>query len=135
MALISAALEIFASNSSPPSLVSFFPWAQQPSRSRVFCVCSNLSQIITNYSVWPRLLLDQPAIVALLIISTAGFVACLKTQKHSSLLPLETAYLDKGPCQDLFQDSKGGSAVAAQERSVRAPSVSCRLVKAYLLPR
>lgn len=133
MALIPAALEMVGSSSTPPPLCFCLPLSPAtPQKS--FFTCFNLSQIITNYSVWSRLLLDQPATVALFIISTAGFAASLKTQKHSSLLPLGTAYPDKGLCQDLFQDCQGRSAVAAQEHSVRAPSISCRLVKAYLLP-
>lgn len=105
MTLIAAALEMVGSDLSPPPS-SLFPSSPGPSNPAevFFCVCSNLNQIITNYSVWPRLLLDQSATVALLIISTAVFVACLETQKHSSLLPLETAYPDKGLCQGLFQD-------------------------------
>lgn len=48
-----------------------------------FFLCSHLSQIITNYSVWTKLLLDQPATPAVIVISTTGFAACLKPQKYS----------------------------------------------------
>lgn len=87
----------------PPS--PLFPSSPLPSNpTKVFFYVFQSEPNYCNYSVWPRLLLDQPATVALLIISTAVFAASLKTQKHSSLLPLGTAYPDKGLCQDLFQD-------------------------------
>lgn len=81
MALIPAALEMVGSNSSPTPLCFLLPLGPATHQKSFFvcvCVCSNPSQIITNYSVWPRLLLDQPSTVALFIISTAGFVACPK---------------------------------------------------------
>jgi len=87
-------LKLLSSVSTP---ISFFPWVWEPGRT---FLCSNLSQIITNYSVWPKLLLDQPATPAVLVISTTGFTACLKPQKYSSLL-LENAYPDMGLCQNV----------------------------------
>lgn len=85
-----------------------------------FFLCSNLSQIITNYSVWPKLLLDQPATPAVLVISTTGFTACLKPQKYSSLL-LENAYPDMGLCQNV---SLGNAQVELLRSTLSDPHLS-----------
>lgn len=107
-------MKLLSSVSTP---ISFFPWVWEPGRT---FLCSNLSQIITNYSVWPKLLLDQPATPAVLVISTTGFTACLKPPKYSSLL-LENAYPDMGLCQNV---SLGNAQVELLRSTLSDPHLS-----------